>query len=218
MERSKEKLKFINGNMYKYRLYGLVDEYSSILREKMVPFDFSSPPMDPQELSYSLIETMIQNRGIGLSSNQVGLSYRVFSMGHGELCYCCFNPEILEVEGLDAYMEGCLSFPGLFLNINRPSIIKVRFTTMKGNVIEESFSGLTAKIFQHELDHLDGTVFTSKVSQVKLNMAKKKVKGNLKKLAAQRLQEQEEYENQQRKVEWQNVDKIQIKESTLPEG
>ena len=106
-------------------------------------------------------------------------------MGTGELWYVCFNPEIISGTGIDNFEEGCLSFPGLFLPITRPASIKVRYQMMDGKFIEETFTGLTARTYQHELDHLNGIVFTSKVSPIKLDKAKRKVKVNIKRLAAQ---------------------------------
>jgi len=177
-----KKIKLIEGNMYEYEVYDLIDEYSEILGNKLEPFDFNNPPIDPRYLAVSLIETMAKNRGIGLAANQVGLPYRVFVMGAQNVAFACFNPEILNTKGEETVPEGCLSFPGLYLKVKRPYMIDVRYTEMNGNVKEVTFEGLTARIFQHELDHLNGVRFTSLVGPVALDIAKQKVKKNLKKL------------------------------------
>jgi peptide deformylase len=103
-------------------------------------------------------------------------------MGAQNVAFACFNPEILETEGEETVHEGCLSFPGLYLKVKRPFKIKVRYTEMNGNEKEVTFEGLTARIFQHELDHLNGVKFTSLVGPVALDIAKQKVKKNLKKM------------------------------------
>ena len=179
---SEKKIKYVDGQMYTYQLYDLVDPYSDILKQKLEPFDFNNSPIPPRELAVSLIETMVKNRGIGMAANQVGLPYRVFVMGAEKVGFACFNPEILEFFGEETYEEGCLSFPGLFIKIPRASSIKVRYTDMNGVTKEETFNGLTARIFQHELDHLNGITYTTKVSKLNLERAKEKVKRNIKKM------------------------------------
>ena len=179
---SEKKIKYVDGQMYTYQLYDLVDPYSDILNQKLELFDFNNPPIPPRELAVSLIETMVKNRGIGMAANQAGLPYRVFVMGAEKVGFACFNPEIIEAIGDETYEEGCLSFPGLFIKIPRASTIKVRYTDMNGITKEETFSGLTARIFQHELDHLNGITYTTKVSKLNLERAKEKVKRNLTKM------------------------------------
>ena len=85
-------------------------------------------------------------------------------------------------EGEEEYQEGCISYPGLFLKVKRSKSIKVRFTDMYGLTKEQRFDGLTARIFQHELDHLNGVLFTSKVSKTSLDRARDKVKKNIKQI------------------------------------
>lgn len=183
---AEKKIKIVEGNMYEYEIFDRVDPYSDILKTKLPLFDFSNPPIDPRYLAISLIETMVKYRGMGLAANQVGLSHRVFVMGAEKVGFACFNPEILSGTGIEVYEEGCVSFPGLFIKIPRLSSIQVRYTDMNGVTKEERFDGLTARIFQHEMDHLDGILYTSKVSQLIVNRAKEKVKKNLKKIEKDR--------------------------------
>jgi peptide deformylase len=149
-----------------------------ILRDKISDFDFANPIMDPVELEKQMIATMLDNGGIGLAANQVGISARVFVMGHAanpELAQAFFNPIVVantnEVEDLE---EGCLSFPGMYVNIKRPTAIKARWQNSKGEWQESEFDGYNCKCFLHELDHLEGIVFQDRVSQLKWAMAVKK--------------------------------------------
>lgn len=149
-----------------------------ILRDKIPDFDFTNPTMDPVELEKQLIETMLSNGGIGLAANQVGISAQVFVMGHAanpELAQAFFNPIVVantsEIEDLE---EGCLSFPGIYVNIKRPTAIKARWQNSKGEWQESEFDGYNCKCFLHELDHLEGIVFQDRVSQLKWAMAAKK--------------------------------------------
>ena len=91
--------------------------------------------------------------------------------------FAVFNPRIIsssEEQTLDE--EGCLSYPGLFLKVKRPDWILTEYQNSKGDVIEARFEGYLAKCFQHELDHLEGICFVDKVSQLKLQLAMKKLK------------------------------------------
>ena len=181
-----KKIKFVDGQVYEYEIYKLSDKYSDSLRQKLNLFDFNNPPIPPRYLAVSLIETMALHNGVGLSANQCGLPYRVFVMGAQKVGFACFNPEIIEATGEETFEEGCLSWPGMFIPVKRAASIKVRYQDMNGKFQEESFSGLTARIFLHEYDHMEGIFYTSKVSPIILERQKKKVKGNLKKLGEQR--------------------------------
>jgi peptide deformylase len=183
-------LKFYKGNMVEYEILKLVDFYDDILREPTVPFDFSQSDAGKKAeyLMFSLAETLHKLQGLGLSANQVGLKERVCVINMGTETWTLFNPEIIEKsETISSYSEGCLSYPGLFLKIGRSDHIKVKFQAAGGQVIEHEFDGLTAVCIQHEIDHLDGIMFTDLVSPIKLDMAKKKVKTNLKKMSRVRL-------------------------------
>lgn len=182
---SKRRMKLINGSMYEYEIYDLVDYTDPVLKQVTPILDVNNPPFNLAYVSNSLIFTMIEHNGVGLAAPQVGLPYRMFAMAEGEKAICCINPEVLNVEGEDLFGEGCLSFPGLFLKINRPAKIKARFTDIDGNVVTKEYTGLTARTFLHESDHLDGIVYTSKVSKLKLDMARGKMKSNVKKLKKQ---------------------------------
>jgi len=156
-----------------------------ILRQKMPDFDFSNPVMDPKELEKEMIETMLKNYGMGLAANQVGIATRVFTMGHPtmpENAKAFFNPEIVaNTESVKDLEEGCLSFPGIYVNIKRPTAIKARWQNSSGEWEEGEFEGYECKCFLHEFDHLEGIVFSDRVSQLKWAMAIKKLKSNKRK-------------------------------------
>lgn len=151
-----------------------------ILRERMPDFDFVNPPLDPVELEKNMIALMFKEDGIGLAANQVGIRARMFVMGHRdypEAAQAFFNPMVVahidEVKDLE---EGCLSFPGIFVNIKRPTKIKARWQNSKGEWQEDVFDGYNCKCFLHELDHLEGIVFQDRVSALKWALAVKKTK------------------------------------------
>lgn len=139
---------------------------------------------DPEILEKKMIHFMIKNQGIGLAANQIGISKRIFVMGSYNVPgfpepFALFNPTILETSKeqiLD--QEGCLSYPGLYLQVKRPSWVIAEYQNSKGDLIEARFDGYLSKCFQHELDHLNGICFVDKVSQLKLHLAMKKLRKN----------------------------------------
>ena len=133
-------------------------------------------------LETSMIDFMTASRGIGLAANQIGLSKRIFVMGGFDdfmKPVAIFNPKILETsETLVDDIEGCLSYPGLWLKVKRPKEIIVEFLSSQNELKKMQLSGLAARCFQHEYDHLDGICFVDKVSQLKLQLAMKKLRKN----------------------------------------
>lgn len=145
------------------------------------PWDFSKDG-DAKQLEQDMIEFMLAAGGIGLAANQIGIAKQVFVMGSNNIQgfpapFAIFNPVVKEVsteEVLDK--EGCLSYPGLFLTVKRPSWIVAEYQDSNGNLKEIKVDGYLAKCFQHEYDHLKGVCFVDKVSQMKLNLAMKKLR------------------------------------------
>jgi peptide deformylase len=123
---------------------------------------------------------MNQENGIGLAANQVGVEARVFVMKTSLLegvytPFAVFNPKVIVTDPEEELgEEGCLSFPGLFFKLKRPSHVVTEFFDRDGNQCIIRFDGIDARCFLHELDHLNGTCFTSKISKTKLNLALKK--------------------------------------------
>lgn len=158
----------------------LVTASNPILHTPIETFDFQNPPVDPEQLAIDLVEFMREKNGIGLSANQVGLPYRVFVM-EGEPAYACFNPRIvLEGEEKVLLEEGCLSYIDLWVKIKRAKTIKVRFQGPDGEVYTKTFSGLAARVFQHELDHLNGEIFYRRANTFHREQAMKKWQKRLK--------------------------------------
>ena len=133
-----------------------------------------------KEFVDNMFETMKKYGGIGLSANQVGKPYRMFIMGdHPSISkgkkWVCINPKITNVtKDLIRYKEGCLTFPFLFLDIERPQDITVEYLDENLEKKEEHMTGIVARCFQHEFDHMQGIVFTEHVSKLKLEMSLKK--------------------------------------------
>lgn len=152
----------------------LVPEDSDILRTRCDEWDFSSQS-DPDALVEQMISVMREERGMGLSANQIGLNHRVFVMEYGDQVWACFNPEIVSSsEELAIFEEGCLSFPDLILKIKRPAEVTVKYQNQRGDFCEEELTGLVARCYQHELDHLNGICFTDVASKLTLKMATKR--------------------------------------------
>lgn len=151
------------------------------LVEKSEPWDFTKDT-DAEKLEKAMCQFMLDNRGIGLAANQIGITKRVFVMGSYTVPgfpepFALFNPKIIEAsKEMILDQEGCLSYPGLYLTVKRPSWIVAEYQNSKGDTIEARFEGYLSKCFQHELDHLDGVCFVDKVSQMKLQLAMKKLR------------------------------------------
>jgi peptide deformylase len=127
--------------------------------------------------------TMKLHNGIGLSANQCGVFERVFVIGTEHFQIACINPEIIETsETTKKENEGCLSFPGLSVKVDRPEWIMARYINEEGKQVEVRMEGLTAKCYQHELDHMNGIKFTDHVGPVALQLAEQKRKKLLKKI------------------------------------
>lgn len=159
-------------------IYKLREKNDVILKSKCDKFDFLVPPFEPIEFSKNLVETMYFYNGVGLAYNQCVIEnkpYAIFAMRGTPENFVCFNPTIVWYsDAIVDLEEGCLTFPGLFVKIKRPQHIRVRFHTPNGDILTKKFTGLTARIFQHEYEHLQGKLYTDNVSKLKLDMAVKK--------------------------------------------
>ena len=116
-------------------------------------------PDDFWNLRRDLLDTLSHYGGYGLASPQIGKRWRVF------ICkgIFCVSPIITRVGGSTSIEEeGCLSVPDVYVLVERPDWIKVKFTTLTGEKIESKLNGFSARVFQHELDHLDGILILSK--------------------------------------------------------
>lgn len=138
-------------------------------------FDFQNPPGSPYDLALGLMQIMNDHNAVGLAANQVGIPLRVFVMRNTPENFVCFNPKIVyHSPETELQEEGCLSFPGIDVKIKRSKNIRVRFQVPSGETISMSFDGLTARVFQHELDHLDGKLFFNRANKYHRDLAFKK--------------------------------------------
>ena len=153
----------------------LVKSDDPILKEKMPMFDFGND--NAESVGGILAEILTKTKGIGLSANQIGLRKRCFVMGVGEDIVGYFNPYILEhSQEEELKEEGCLSFPNFFVKILRPKSIRVSYQDYTGHAHEKFFDGMTARCFQHEMDHLNGLTIHDRAGPMALQIAKKKYK------------------------------------------
>lgn len=160
---------------------------SPILKQRIDLFDFSNPLIDPIELSVNLYETLMSSNYVGLAAPQVGLPYRAFAL-RSQPGIVCFNPRIVDVsEEMVVLDEACLSFPALTLPIKRPKKIKVRYAEPNSIIKTATFDGMTARYFLHELDHLDGMLYTSKANKFHLDRALRKQTQTLRQAKANNL-------------------------------
>lgn len=107
-------------------------------------------------LSQQMLKFMEQQGGIGLAANQVGKNQRMFVM-NVKSPKVCINPEVIEQSSThEEGYEGCLSYKGQYVFVDRPTDITVKYQNWQGEFITEQLSGLEARCFLHELDHLDG--------------------------------------------------------------
>ena len=140
-------------------IFELVDKNNEILHRPLKKFDWDNPVMDPIELAKSLAETMLKYNGIGLAANQIGVDARVFAIKTNPIIVC-FNPVVVNQSKEEIYLEeGCLTYPGYYVKIKRSKVIKMRYSEPNRNIVTQTFDGLTSRIVQHELTHLDGKVF-----------------------------------------------------------
>ena len=153
----------------------LVEPSASVMNKSAMQNPFADITIDWKYRESQMINLMHDHHGLGLAAPQVGSSYRMFVMSHSQLGDIgVYNPDIVRYSDANAmWQEGCLSFPLLFLNIKRPEEITAQFTKSDGqSKIELTMSGRDARIFQHEYDHLQGSMFLDKVSLLKINRAK----------------------------------------------
>lgn len=116
-----------------------------------------------RNIAAGMISSMKSAGGIGLSAPQVGILKRIIIVMVNEEPKVMINPEIIsDVQETCTMEEGCLSFPGKYLSITRPKSVTVKYRNLAGHPMLETYDGLTARIIYHEIDHLEGIVFTSR--------------------------------------------------------
>jgi len=162
----------------------LYDENHPMLKRSIPEYELSRLPNPVMTNLVSRLKmTMKLYSGLGLSANQCGVFERVFVIGNEDMVIPCINPKVIRIVGaVEKNREGCLSFPGLFLNIERPLSIDVEFYDVNGKLINTTFEGLTARCFLHELDHMNGIRMVEYVKPLALKMARQKQQKLIKKV------------------------------------
>ena len=150
------------------------------LREKVTEdWSFENPKQNIKEFVKELVDAMWSHSGLGVSANQIGHNYRVFAMRGGTKkdSIVCFNPEIKDFSPeMNTMEEGCLSLPDVFARVVRPAHVAISYLNEDGEENGQLASGMTARVFQHELDHLDGILFVDRMGELTRNLAFKKAR------------------------------------------
>lgn len=156
----------------------LVHYPNTILDQELKDVDLENPGFDPKELKEQMIDVMLSSNGIGLSACQVGLDYKVFVMGNSkEDSTMHINPTVLQyTEDTVLDIEGCLSFPNIFVKVKRPAEILAEFYDENLEKQTVKITGYSARCYLHELDHCLGITFKDRVSKLKWDMAQKKAR------------------------------------------
>ena len=134
---------------------------------------------DLEKFENDMIKLMLEEKGMGLAANQIGITKRFFAIGHESFDTfqkhaIIWNPQVKnfsEEKVID--VEGCLSFKDIFVKVERPKTIEVQYETTQGETKTARLDGMESKCFQHELDHLDGITFNKRVSKLRWQMANK---------------------------------------------
>ena len=135
---------------------------------------------DIEKFENDMIKFMLEKKGMGLAANQIGITKRFFAIGSETFdrfkkSAIIWNPRLItqsEEKVIDE--EGCLSFKGIFIKVERPKVIEVEYETTQGTKQTTRLNGMESKCFQHELDHLEGITFNTRVSKLRWDMAIKK--------------------------------------------
>lgn len=151
---------------------------NEMLSKTLNEVDINNLDFDPKEIKSNMLDIMLSYMGIGLAANQVGLDKRLFVMGNTrDDAVLCINPTVLQyTEEKELDVEGCLSFPGIELKIQRPKDILIEYYDENLELTRTVASGYSARLYLHELDHLNGITFKDRVSKLKWNLAEKKVR------------------------------------------
>jgi len=124
-------------------------------------------------LAQTMIETMYEAPGVGLAANQIGVQKRLFVYDKGDGPFVVVNPTILETDGEWTFEEGCLSVPGMSWAITRPNAVHLVGYDLDGNQIDIQTEEYEGRIFQHELDHLDGVLLVERLDPDQRREAKR---------------------------------------------
>ncbi len=155
----------------KVRKYG-----DPVLRRRAAEVTEVTPEL--RQTIADMVETMYDEVGIGLAAPQVGISLRLLVVGHeeGREPRALINPVIVARGGEVTAEEGCLSIPGIFAPVTRSEWVEVEATDAEGRPVTMRGRGLLARVFQHEIDHLDGVLFIDRLDPVTRDRIKRRIK------------------------------------------
>ena len=156
------------------RIYG-----DPVLRQRTREVDVVDGAL--RRLVDDMVETMYDAPGVGLAANQVGVERRLFvyDVDDGTGAHAVINPELVESSGEWEYHEGCLSIPGLSWNVIRPKEVHLRGISIDGEELDIEADELLARCFQHELDHLDGTLIIERLDDEQRREAKRLIRDHV---------------------------------------
>jgi peptide deformylase len=173
---------------HKYDRFELVEENDPILKQIAEEFNFSSE--NAVELSGRLTETLKTHRAYGIAAPQCGISRKVFVMGFDKEYMTLFNPKIVRSSLETVHMEeGCLSFPFLSMAITRPKDVTVSYQDVDGNNKKINLTGISARVAQHEIDHLNGITFDKVAKPLALKSSLKRREKRIKSFARELIQQ-----------------------------
>ena len=135
---------------------------------------------DIEQFENDMIKFMLENKGMGLAASQIGITKRFFAIGSETFdkfkkSAIIWNPRLItKSEEKVIHEEGCLSFKGIFIKVERSKVIEVEYETTQGTKETTRLDNMESKCFQHELDHLEGITFNKRISKLRWDMAKKK--------------------------------------------
>jgi peptide deformylase len=132
---------------------------------------------DLDKFETDMIKLMLDEKGMGLAANQIGITKRFFAIGHESFDTfqkhaIIWNPHVINSSAEKVIdVEGCLSFRDIFVKVERPKTVEVQYETTQGKTRFAKLDGMESKCFQHELDHLEGITFNKRVSKLRWQMA-----------------------------------------------
>ena len=148
-----------------------------ILRKKTARIDKFDSALE--EIFNQMVRIMRVHKGIGLAATQVGLDTQIFIVDIGDGVYKICNPQIIKKKGWQTQEEGCLSLPGIMVNVKRPNKIVLRHQDVKGKTCQIECDGLLSRAIQHELDHINGKLIIDYLPWVKRVGLRNKLKRHL---------------------------------------
>ena len=138
---------------------------NDVLKEKSAPV--LNIDDNIKNLINQMTEILEKKKGVGLAAPQIGEKKRIFiTKIHGDILRIFINPEIIQTsQELEEYEEGCLSIPGIWANVVRPSAIRLQAWDINGKIFRIDVEGILARVIQHEFDHLNGILFTDRLNE-----------------------------------------------------